>query len=81
MARGTQTRGAAPEAGSLDGCSKVVVLGAIDLPPLCLGPDNGDGRNSLAMCLLLTAIWPAFMSVFVIPLAYVAAAALRRVGP
>lgn len=38
-------------------------LAVIDLTPLCLGQDNGDGRNSLSICLLLTVVWFASMTV------------------
>jgi hypothetical protein len=38
-------------------------LAVIDLTPLCLGQDNGDGRNNLATCLLLTVLWFASVTV------------------
>jgi hypothetical protein len=37
-------------------------LVVINLTPLCLGQDNGDGRNDVLMCLLLAVVWFAFMS-------------------
>lgn len=45
------------------------VLAAINLTPLCLGQDNGDGRNTLEMCLLLSVVWFVYMSALVVPLA------------
>ena len=59
-------------------CASFAVLGAINLTPLCLGQDNGDGRNSLAMCVLLTVVWSLSMSAFVLPLAYVTSLGVRR---
>jgi hypothetical protein len=38
-------------------------LVVINLTPLCLGQDNGDGRNGVPLCLLLAGLWFAFMSV------------------
>jgi hypothetical protein len=61
-------------------CLSFLALGVINLTPLCLGQNNGDGRNGLVLCLMLTVIWPVFMSVFVVPLAYVASVGMRRVA-
>lgn len=64
-------------------CLSAPVLAVINLTPLCLGQDNGDGRNSLAICLLLAAVWFGAMSVLVIPLALTVAVLARRMvhGP
>lgn len=59
-------------------CLSVLVLAVINLTPLCLGQDNGDGRNNLAMCALLTGVWFGTTSVLVIPLATTAAVFARR---
>jgi hypothetical protein len=48
----------------------IVVLALINLSPLCLGQNNGDGTNSFDMCILLTFIWLVLMSLFVLPLIY-----------
>ena len=32
------------------------VLGALNLTPLCVGQNNGDGNNDFAMCNLITAL-------------------------
>ncbi len=60
-------------------CVSLLVLGVIDITPLCLGQDNGDGRNSLAMCALLTVVWSVSMSVIVVPAAFAVSMAARRV--
>jgi hypothetical protein len=59
-------------------CLSALVLAVINLTPLCLGQDNGDGRNNLAMCVLLTGVWFGAMSVLVIPLATMAAVFAHR---
>ncbi|MCU0612042.1 MAG: hypothetical protein MUE60_09675 [Candidatus Eisenbacteria bacterium] len=59
-------------------CLSALVLAVINLTPLCLGQDNGDGRNNLAMCVLLTGVWFGAMSVLVIPLATMVAVFARR---
>lgn len=38
------------------------VLVLTTLTPLCLGKDNGDGRNNVAMCLFLAVVWFIVMS-------------------
>jgi hypothetical protein len=56
----------------------VLALAVINLTPLCLGQNNGDGRNSLVMCIMLTVLWPGFMSLCVIPAAYGTAVGAHR---
>jgi hypothetical protein len=55
-----------------------VVLAVINFTPLCLGQDNGDGRNNIGMCVFLTILWPVVMSVIVIPLIYLASIIAQR---
>lgn len=38
------------------------VLLVINLTPLCLGQDNGDGRNNVNMCIFLAVVWFAYLS-------------------
>jgi hypothetical protein len=38
------------------------VLVLTTLTPLCLGQNNGDGRNNVGMCLFLAVVWFIFMS-------------------
>jgi hypothetical protein len=33
-----------------------VFLGLLNLTPLCVGQDNGDGNNNLSMCVFMTAL-------------------------
>ena len=33
-----------------------IVLGVLNLTPLCVGQDNGDGNNDLGMCIFMTAL-------------------------
>lgn len=60
-------------------CLSFPALAAINLTPLCLGQNNGDGHNDMVLCLLLTVIWPVYMSGFVVPLAYLVSAGVRRI--
>lgn len=59
----------------------LLVAGAFNLTPLCVGADNGDGNNTIGMCVFYTLLWAAF---YTPPLALIAAlsaglaAALRR---
>ena len=34
----------------------VLVLGFLNLTPLCVGQDNGDGNNDLGMCMFMTLL-------------------------
>ena len=34
----------------------LVLLGLLNMTPLCVGQDNGDGNNDLGMCLFMTAL-------------------------
>jgi hypothetical protein len=34
----------------------LIVLGFLNLTPLCVGQDNGDGNNDLGMCFFMTAL-------------------------
>ena len=34
----------------------LLVLGILNLTPLCIGQDNGDGRNDLALCAVQTIL-------------------------
>ena len=34
----------------------VLILGLVNLTPLCVGQDNGDGHNDLALCMLQTVM-------------------------
>jgi len=56
------------------------VLVAINLSPLCLGQDNGDGRNGVFTCILLAVVWFLFMSLPVGGGIAVAAMLARRVA-
>jgi hypothetical protein len=40
----------------------LVVLGMVNLTPLCLGQDNGDGSNDLSLCVIQTALVGFFYS-------------------
>lgn len=46
----------------------VVVLAMQNSSSMCLGQDNGDGHNSVGMCVFLTVMWPVYMSILVVPL-------------
>lgn len=46
----------------------VLVLAMLNSSSMCLGQDNGDGHNSVGMCVFLTLIWPVYLSLFVVPL-------------
>jgi hypothetical protein len=60
-------------------CVSFLVLAAINVTPLCQGRDNGDGRNSLTMCLFLTVVWFVSMSVLVMPGAFATSMIARRI--
>jgi hypothetical protein len=34
----------------------LVILGLLNLTPLCVGQNNGDGNNDLGMCMFMTAL-------------------------
>jgi hypothetical protein len=34
----------------------LIVLGLLNLTPLCVGQDNGDGNNDLGMCMFMTTL-------------------------
>jgi len=34
----------------------LIVLGFLNLTPLCIGQDNGDGNNDIGMCFFMTAL-------------------------
>ena len=34
----------------------LIVLGLINITPLCVGQDNGDGNNDFGMCMFMTAL-------------------------
>ena len=36
----------------------VLALGLVNLTPLCIGQDNGDGNNDLALCMAQTVMVP-----------------------
>ena len=36
--------------------SAVIVLGLLNVTPMCVGQDNGDGTNNLTMCLIYTVL-------------------------
>lgn len=40
----------------------VLALGLVNLTPLCVGQDNGDGRNDIAHCILQTAMFAIVFS-------------------
>ena len=42
--------------GLLAWTAALFVLGLLNLTPLCIGQDNGDGNNSFAMCNFMTAL-------------------------
>ena len=47
------------------------LLGFLNLTPLCIGQDNGDGNNDFAMCNLMTALagivyMPLYLSTLVV---------------
>jgi hypothetical protein len=52
----------------------LAVLGMVNLTPLCVGQDNGDGINSLGMCVGYTMIATAVYSPLVLTLLAVNAA-------
>lgn len=45
----------------------LLVLGLLNLTPLCIGQDNGDGSNDIFLCLLQTVL----VALFYTPLALV----------
>ena len=36
------------------------VMGILNLTPLCVGADNGDGNNDLGRCVVYTVLWAIF---------------------
>ncbi|HEU0297614.1 MAG TPA: hypothetical protein VFR47_33035 [Anaerolineales bacterium] len=42
--------------GSLAWALALLVLGLLNLTPLCVGQNNGDGNNDLGMCVFITAL-------------------------
>jgi len=42
--------------GLLAWIAALIVLGLLNLSPLCVGQDNGDGNNDLGMCLFMTVL-------------------------
>ena len=44
--------------GLLAWLGAVLALGLINLTPLCIGQDNGDGNNNLANCIAQTVMMP-----------------------
>jgi hypothetical protein len=42
--------------------SGLVVVGVLNLTPLCIGQDNGDGINDLALCVFYTILAAVFYS-------------------
>lgn len=34
----------------------LIVLGILNLTPLCVGQDNGDGNNAVGMCMFMTVL-------------------------
>ena len=42
--------------GILAWIAAVVVLGLLNLTPMCVGQDNGDGNNDLVMCVVQTMV-------------------------
>jgi hypothetical protein len=62
--------------GALAWILALILLGLLNLTPLCVGRNNGDGRNDLAMCIIAT-----FASAFVYsPVFLVAQAVSAMVG-
>jgi hypothetical protein len=49
----------------------LIVLGSLNLTPLCVGQNNGDGNNDLSMCMFMTALsgivyTPVYLSILVV---------------
>ena len=44
--------------GLLAWLAAAVALGLINLTPLCIGQDNGDGNNNLGLCMAQTVMMP-----------------------
>ena len=42
--------------GILAWIAAVMVLGLLNLTPMCVGQDNGDGNNDLVMCVVQTVV-------------------------
>jgi hypothetical protein len=42
--------------GTLAWLAGLVALGVLNLTPLCIGQDNGDGNNDLALCMVQTTL-------------------------
>jgi hypothetical protein len=40
----------------------ILALGLVNLTPLCVGQDNGDGNNDFALCMLQTVMVPIVSS-------------------
>ncbi len=57
-----------------------IALGIINFSPLCLGQNNGDGNNTVGICIFYTIIWPVFMSITVVPLIYLASWVSQKVS-
>ncbi len=55
-----------------------VALAIINFTPMCLRQDNGDGTNTVGMCVFLTVIWPIFMSVIIVPVIYLASVIAQK---
>jgi hypothetical protein len=37
----------------------LALIGMLNLTPLCVGANNGDGHNNLGMCVFYTVLWAA----------------------
>jgi hypothetical protein len=48
--------------GLLAWMAAVIVLGMLNLTPMCVGQDNGDGNNDLARCIVQTLLVGFFYS-------------------
>ncbi len=57
------------------------VLGLVNLTPLCVGQDNGDGNNDLAMCIVISVLSTAVYTPLIILGAGLCTGLAALVGP
>ena len=70
-------------AGTIAWTLALALLGTLNLTPLCVGQDNGDGLNDLGMCVIYTGIVAVLYSPLVLTLLAMNAAvggAIVRLG-
>ncbi len=68
--------------GLLAWMAAFLVLGLLNLTPLCVGQNNGDGNNDLALCIVQTLLVGFFYSpletIMLVPSAIIGGLVLRK---